>query len=246
VKVGPPITEANGVDPDEPQTLLSVPEPAVLADLLEGWKAQRKPARVELVIDVSGSMADPADGGSGPSKLDLAVEAALGAIDEFGPRDVVGLRIFSTDLGPNGGQEMVQVVAPKAVGEGQRVALKEALSELVPNSGTPLYSATQRAFEDVSAAYDPSSINAVVLLSDGFNDDANSSDDAQQLEELLSVLEGEEGAQSHPVRVFPIAYGADADLETMGKIAEASDSKVYDAKDPSTIDRVLNAVISNF
>ena len=140
---------------------------------------------------------------------------------------------------------MLQLVPPAVVDEAQRRALEEALIELVPNA-TPLYTATLQAFEDVTAAYEPASINAVVLLSDGVNDDADSSDDQDQLEELLSTLEGEEGAQSRPVRVFPIVYGADADQETLEMIAEASDSAVYYATDPSKIDRVLAAVISNF
>ena len=256
-KVSPAITEANGVDPTEPQPLFSMPEPAVLDDLLTHWKEQRKPARVELVIDISGSMSDPAGDDSGATKLELAVDAALGAIDQFGPRDVVGLRVFSTKLGqeefptilgPEDEQEMVQLVAPGVVDEGQRRALEEALIDLVPTNGTPLYRATQQAFEDVTAAYDPDSINAVVLLSDGENDDGDGddSDDQAQLDELLRTLEGEEGAQSHPVRVFPIVYGDDADEETLEMIAEASDSAVYYATDPSTIDRVLDAVISNF
>ena len=245
VPVGPPITEENGVDPDEPQ-LLSLPEPAVLEDLLVRWDDQRKPARVELVIDVSGSMREPAGTDSAATKLELAVEAALGAIEQFGPNDVVGLRVFSTKLGPDGDQEMLQLVPPGVVDEAQEAALEEELTGLLPESSTPLYTATQQAFEDVTAAYDPDSINAVVLLSDGVNDDGEPSDDQVQLEELLSTLEGEEGAQSHPVRVFPIAYGADADWDTLKAIAEASDSSVYDASDPSTIDRVLDAVISNF
>jgi Ca-activated chloride channel family protein len=48
------------------------------------------------------------------------------------------------------------------------------------------------------------------------------------------------------VRVFPIAYGADADSATLKTIADASSSAVYTAKDPSTISQVLSAVISNF
>ena len=245
VELGAPITTANGVDPEQPETLLAVPDPAVLADLLELWDDQRKPARVELVIDVSGSMSELAAGDSGPTKLDLAKEAALGVIPEFGSRDVVGLRIFSTDLQP-GSQEMLQLVPPRVVDEAQARALEEAINGLKPENNTPLYAATQQAFEDVSAAYDPASINAVVLLSDGDNKDGNPSDDAAQLDELLTTLEGEEGAQSRPVRVFPIAYGADADHKTLQMIADASDSRLYVAKDPSTIDRVLAAVISNF
>ncbi|MFL6206160.1 MAG: TIR domain-containing protein [Acidimicrobiales bacterium] len=246
VAVGSPITKENGVDPAEP-ALLSLPEPAVLADLVKHWDAQRKPARVELVIDISGSMRDTADFDSGATKLELAVDAALGAIDQFGPNDVVGLRVFSTKLGPTGDQDVVQLVAPGVVDEVQRGALKEALNGLVqPTNATPLYSATQQAFEDVTAAYDPGSINAVVLLSDGVNDDGEKTDDKAQLDELLRTLRGDEGAEAHPVRVFPIIYGSEADRGTLRLIAEASDSAFYDAEDASKIDRVLAAVISNF
>jgi Ca-activated chloride channel family protein len=48
------------------------------------------------------------------------------------------------------------------------------------------------------------------------------------------------------VRVFPIAYGGDADVATLREIAEASNAALYTASDPATINRVLAAVISNF
>ena len=87
----------------------------------------------------------------------------------------------------------------------------------------------------------------MVLLSDGVNDDGDASDDDDQLDELLATLsEGSEGQRAEPVRVFPISYGADADLNTLQEIAEASNAALYNASDPATIDRVLAAVISNF
>jgi Ca-activated chloride channel family protein len=46
--------------------------------------------------------------------------------------------------------------------------------------------------------------------------------------------------------VFPIAYGANADLETLRLIADASRAAAYDSKDPASIDNVFTAVISNF
>ena len=247
VAVGSPITPDNGVDPTEPETLLEVPEPPVMIELLERWDDQRKPARVEMLIDVSGSMGDPAGEPSGPTKLDLAIEAAVNAIDQFGGRDVVGLRIFSTGLGPPGNSNVIELVPPRLMDEGQRRALEDALTQLIPTNGTPLYTATQQVYEDAVASYDPENINAVVLLSDGVNDDQNNSDDDDQLEELLRTLEqGGEGQRSEPVRVFPISYGADADLATLEQIAEASDAAVYNATDPATIERVLASVISNF
>ncbi len=65
-----PVTAANGVDPKQPTRVLGLPEPRVLARLKETWRADRKPANVLLVLDVSGSMvrgeAAPTREGRGP------------------------------------------------------------------------------------------------------------------------------------------------------------------------------------
>jgi len=92
--------------------------------------------------------------------------------------------------------------------------------------------------------YDPEKINAVVLLTDGRNEDETPELDLAALLEQLTA--GSEGRQSQPVRVFPIAYGTDADLATLQRIADATNAAVYDASDPSSIRRVFDAVISNF
>ncbi len=247
VAVDAPVTADNGVDPDQPQTLLEVPEPPVMIELLDRWDEQRKPARVQLVVDVSGSMGDPAGDRPTPTKLDLAIEAATNALDLFADRDVVGLRVFSTEIGPDGADEVVDLVDAGPMTRGHRQDLAAAIQGLFPTNGTPLYTATQAAYDDAVAAYDPASINAVVLLSDGVNDDGDQSDDDDQLDDLLAALtSGSEGQRAEPVRIFPISYGADADLATLRQIAEASNAALYTASDPATIDRVLAAVISNF
>jgi Ca-activated chloride channel family protein len=246
VTVGDPISEGNGVNPEPPQTLLDLPDGAVLTRLLDDWAEQRKSARVLLVIDVSGSMGDLGDPETGETKLDLAKTAAAEALEQFNDEDEVGLWVFSTELGDAGDQQVLELVPPTRVGD-VREDLANRIRDLVPVNGTPLYEVTQRAYEDAVAGYDPARINAVVLLSDGFNDDGDTSDDREQFTELLATLEaGSEGQDSRPVRVFPIGYGSDADLPTLRQIADATSAAVYDSSDPETIDRVFDAVISNF
>ncbi|MBK9181043.1 MAG: substrate-binding domain-containing protein [Acidimicrobiales bacterium] len=246
VAIGAPITAANGVDPDQPQTLVEVPEPPVLERVLELWAEQRKTARVLLVVDVSGSMGDLADPDTGATKLDLAKEAAIDALDQFKPDDEVGLRIFSTDLGPDGQSSYVDLLSVGPIGP-QREQMKTMIRNLVPTNGTPLYEVTGDSYDELLASYDPARINAVVLLTDGMNDDGDPSDDDEQLDQLLADLRvGSEGQASRPVRVFPIAYGEDADLATLRRIAEATAAAVYDASDPASINKVFTAVISNF
>lgn len=244
VPVAAPIVAANGVDPDQPQAVLDVPEPEVLVRVLDKWAEQRKTARVMLVIDVSGSMAEEAAAGSTDTKLDLAKRAAIASLDEFKDDDQVGLRIFSTDL-PDGAFYLdLLPVAP--IGP-QRQALADRIDGLVPVQGTPLYDVTAASYTAMVDTFDPALINAVVLLTDGRNDDGIPEDDQEQLDGLLDGLRvGSEGVNTTPVRIFPIAYGADADLATLRRIAEATNAAAYDASNPDTIEQVFTAVVSNF
>jgi Ca-activated chloride channel family protein len=247
VPIADPITTANGVDPTQPQTLLEVPQAAVLTRLLDDWSDQRKKARVALVLDVSGSMGDPADPSNedAGTKLDLAKQAAIASIDQFSPDDEVSLTIFSTGLG-DGSQDFIELVPTGRVADiGEQLRTK--IRDLTPQNGTPLYAVTRAVYESARASFDATRINAVVLLTDGRNDDGEPDDDDRALQELVSTLRsGSEGQVNQPVRVFAIAYGADADESALKTIAEAASSLEYSAKDPKTITNVLNAVISNF
>ena len=96
-------------------------------------------------------------------------------------------------------------------------------------------------------SYDQTRINAVVLLTDGKNDDGEVSDDSRQLDDTLSELRRQsQGELGLPVRVFTIGYGADADLSVLRQIAEATNAASYNASDPKSISKVFTAVISNF
>lgn len=87
----------------------------------------------------------------------------------------------------------------------------------------------------------------MVLLTDGVNDDGDTGDDRQQLDELLTTLQsGTNGENATPVRVFTIAYGKQADFDTLERIAESTNAAAYDASNPATISKVFTAVVSNF
>ncbi len=243
VALADPIVAANGVDPQQPVAELEVPEPGVLVDILDAWAQARKEARVLLVLDISGSMGDIAGGGR--TKLDLAQEAAVSALGQFKDTDEVGLWVFSTDLG--GDDPNVRQLVPLApIGE-QLDTLEEQILAQVPTAGTPLYDASMKAYEVMLESYDPEKINAIVLLTDGQNDDELPSDDEDQFTELIDTLQaGSEGSSSRPVRLFTISYGEEADLITLRAIAQATTAASYNASNPATINQVFTAVISNF
>jgi Ca-activated chloride channel family protein len=243
VAVSKPIVPKNGLDPNQPQTTLEVPDGPVLAGVIDAWDEVRKKARVLLVIDVSGSMGDEADPDTGDTKLDLAKRAAIAALDEFQPDDQVGLRVFSTDISEDDPTDYLDLVDIGPMSE-NRQDLEEEIERLVPTQGTPLYTVTEDSYQDMLDDFDATRINAVVLLSDGRNEDPGRNED---LQELLRFLRGRnEGENTTPVRIFPIAYGSDADEATLKRIAEATNAAAYSAIDPTTIVNVFNAVVSNF
>ena len=94
----------------------------------------------------------------------------------------------------------------------------------------------------MKSQFDPARINAVVLLTDGRNED-----DFNDLNATIAKLRaGTEGQSSQPVRLFTIAYGEDADKAVLKRLSEATSAASYDASDPASISKVFTAVISNF
>jgi Ca-activated chloride channel homolog len=234
---GAEISEANGMLPDEPKTIISPPSPPVLDLILRSWTELRKRARVLMVIDVSGSMGDSVPN-AGATKLELAKRAAITALSQFGPEDELGLWIFSSDFPPNH-RPYLELIPIQPVRDvlGQ---LKSKISSLTPQQGTALYATIRAANQAMQTGYDPSRINAVVLLTDGRNEYPQDTD----LSGLLRQLQG--SGEERAVRIFPIAYGDDADLRTLTAIAQASRAAAYNASDPASIDKVFTAVVSNF
>ncbi|MFE1442690.1 substrate-binding domain-containing protein [Streptomyces sp. NPDC058739] len=240
----PLIEPANGAVVNPPIRRLPLPEPAVLGTLLDAWPKLRKRAHVSVLIDTSGSMAGHVTDPDSPSKMNLLKQAApqLFGRDGFTDDDQVGLWQFGdTD------ENTVPMGPMKENWQGgpRRQKLIDAFAKLRPDGATALYKCIGDAVDDLRADYDPSAINAVVVLTDGRNDPK----DVKGLDTLKESLRD----RRKPVRVFTIAYGdgADeqvtADKSVLEEIAEASDGHPYDAKDrPADIADILVNVISNF
>ena len=244
VPLADPIVEANGVDPAQPTATLEVPAPEVLIGILDSWAELRKDARVLLVLDISGSMGEIVTD-DGKTRLDLAQQAAVGALDQFKASDDVGLWAFSTDLG--GPDPNVRQLVPIGQIGTNKADIARAIEGQFPTNGTPLYEVTEQAYTTMLDSYDPAKINAIVLLTDGQNDDGAPDDDNQQFQDLIARLQqGSEGSSSQPVRLFTISYGDDADQLTLRAISQATHAATYSATNPATIDQVFTAVISNF
>lgn len=233
---GPPVARENGMLPDRALTVLRPPGAAVLDQAVRSWTDLRKKANLVFVLDVSGSMGEPVPGAGG-TRLDLAKRAAVRGLELLGGEDVLSLWTFSTEQ-PGESLPYRVLVAPGPV-SAVRDDYTRIIGALEPGGGTALYATARAAVAQVQQTYDPGRINAVVLLSDGRNEYPD-----DDLEGLIGTLDTED--RSRQVRVFPIAYGEDADLAVLRRIAEATTAAAYDAGDATGIDRVMVNVISNF
>jgi Ca-activated chloride channel homolog len=240
---GPLITKGNGLLPEQRITVLPPPAPAIINRVLISWAELRKPANLLLVIDVSGSMEDAVEG-TGKSKLDLAKQAAIDSLSQLTGRDQVGLWIFSTKLnGKIDYRELVQIGPMNAQVNGtqRRKLIKAKVEALSPDGRTGLYDTALASYKFIDGRRSPNSINAVLLLTDGINQDNSG---GISLQKLLTALRTDQDDQA--VRMFTIAYGSNTDRTVLKRIAQVTNGASYDSIDPISINRVFTAVISNF
>ena len=211
---------------------LAPPSPTVLSSVRATWSELRKEAHVLLVLDVSGSMGQSAGGGN--TRLELAQAAAVNGLAQLSDTDEVGLWAF-----PDEGKVYWQYLAIEPLGP-RRNEMTTRIQQLIPAGGTPLYAVTRKASEAVRKTARADTINAIVVMTDGKNENPDDTD----LDGLVRQL-GEQASEGG-IRVFTIAYGEDADLDSLKRISEASRAAAYDATDPQTIDAVFTNVLSNF
>jgi Ca-activated chloride channel homolog len=234
---GPEITKANFLDPGKPTSIYPLPVPAVINDIQASWTAIRKFARVLLVVDVGASMGDRAPDTS-KTKLDVAKEAASAALDGFAPDDKVGLWTFSSASGAD--PPYREILAPAPISQ-QKALLRHEIEALQPQGQRKaLYTTLEAAVASMRARYEFGRINAVVVLTDGGNDDPANND----LNGLKRTLRDQ--PDDSFVRVFTVGFGSKADLTTLDDIALQARGGAYSDKDKRAMDKILVRVISNF
>ena len=116
-------------------------------------EAERPPARLTFLVDVSGSM-------RGPDRLGLAQESLLWLVDHLGPEDSVSLVTYA------GASRIVLEPTPAW----QRQTIRSAIRNLRSGGGTSMGEGMSLAYDLADRSYVEGAENRVVVLSDG---DAN-------------------------------------------------------------------------
>jgi Ca-activated chloride channel family protein len=113
------------------------------------------------------------------------------------------------------------------------------MAEQVPGTGR-----TKLEFAQAAAVaqeqYQEGEPNLVVLVTDGRNEDTTGGIDRDTLLRTLT----EEQDPARPVGITTIAYGADADVESLALVSEATGGLAYVSPNPAQIGQILVAAFS--
>lgn len=227
-----------GVGPVE---LLGKPQVQVAERALQQWTTYALSAHSLAVIDSSGSMGAMV---GNKSRMQLTVEAAEAGLEMFPDNSQLGLWTFSNSRG-NGTTDWTSLVPirrldEKINGRTQRQEMIGKLRSVKPDGGTDLYDTIVAAYRTVQDSYDPRAINAVMLFTDGNNDDSSS----MSLDEAVQALR-QLRDPARPVRIVAIGIGPDAKGDDLRKLARATGGRDYLAKNPADIKAVFIDALRN-
>ncbi|MEU0811349.1 substrate-binding domain-containing protein [Streptomyces sp. NPDC005970] len=224
----------------------SGPSSAELDTALGMWTITVQSARLNTVVDASASMSAPVPGRRGESRMDVTKASLLQALSQFTPEDEIGLWEFSRRL--DGARDYRELVPTRrlglssADGSTQRDRLTAAFGALEPVAGgaTGLYDTTLAAYRKARDGYAEGKFNAVVILTDGSNQDEGSISLGALVKELDRLTDPD-----RPVPLITIAVGPDADLSACEEIAKATGGSAQQVADPAQINAViLKAIVS--
>ncbi len=218
-----PLDADHGVDIKQPQTILEVPKPDVIQAATALWRKAKKPVDLVVVMDISGSMAG--------DKI-AAARTSLGQfITLLDDRDQLQIDTFN---------DTVTTLEPMAEVGQKRDELQRHVAGIFEGGGTALYDATLRAYNELKINGDPTHIRAIVVMTDG--QDTNSTSTLDEVVQQIGIS-GEDSGNA--IKVFTIAFGSDADKDTLSKIADATGGKEYNA-DPKSIQSIYADIATFF
>lgn len=217
-----PLDIQHGVDPQQPQTVLEVPEGEVVEGVLQLWRQEvKKPVDLVVVMDISGSMKG--------EKINAARSSLIEFINLLDDRDRLEIILFS--------DELITLTPLSGLGE-KREDVVRRVSGVIEGGDTRLYDAIMMAYESLQNDGDRDHIRAIVALTDG-NDTASTLGLQALMGEVGNLSEGGDAT-----KVFTIGFGDNADRRVLEQIAESTGAKEYES-DPDTI-RAVYADIATF
>lgn len=219
VPLGPKFSADFGVDPNASYDSYRPPSAEVAEAMISSWETiTKKPSRVVMVIDSSGSMEGP--------KMPAVQNTLLTYINALGPQDQIALIDFDNAI------RSPVLIQGTDEGRQQGIAF---VSNLEVGGGTALYDATRYARDWLAQNLRDGGINAVLVLTDG--EDTHSTLSLDQLNQQLQETGFESEAR---IAVFTVGYGKEGDFNPQALEAiAAANGGYYKKGDPATIAQVM-------
>lgn len=219
-------------------TPAEIPQATDVDDLLNSWAGVNLSGRVQVLLDVSGSMAEPVPG-TGANRLQLTLLAAQRGIQLMKPSTKLGVWLFSTKL--DGDRDYQELLPVLPISEQARTGGLEKLKAVQPlaNGGTGMYDSVLAAYQSARQSYEPGRINVVILMTDGKNDDANSISRDTLLTELGRLQD-----PRRPILIVGIGIGPDVDEGELQAISGATGGQAFTTGDPTKIDQIFYQALS--
>ncbi|WAL94217.1 substrate-binding and VWA domain-containing protein [Streptomyces sp. Je 1-369] len=214
------------------------PSDKELQETLGMWTITVQSARLSTVVDASESMRQFVPGRN-QSRMEVTKASLLRALAGFTDDDEIGLWEFATRL--DGARDYRELEPTRRLGDRKggathRDELSDAFSNLqpVPGGATGLYDTTLAAYKEARSTYARGRFNALVILTDGANQDPGSISRSSLIAQLEEISDRE-----HPVPIIAIAVGPEADKDEVQQIAEATGGSGHQVDDPAQIHAVI-------
>ncbi|WP_308341043.1 substrate-binding domain-containing protein [Streptomyces sp. JJ36] len=240
------VRTAGGREPQPTTDAPVEPPSAEETDAARGlWTVTIQSERITTVVDASASMAQPVPGRPGQTRMDVTRSALIQALGQFTADDEIGLWEFALRLdGDRDHRTLVPAARlgdPAGDGGTQRDRLLTALAGLrtVPYGATGLHDTVLAAYEQARKGYAEGRFNAVVVLTDGADQDP----DGASLRAAVRGLR-ESARPGRPLPLIVIAIGPDADERSCRRLAEATGGSAHRVDDPAQIHRVVLEAIT--
>ncbi len=222
-----PLNLDNGTDPRvnlSNSIRLPSPDEEMSEAVVDLFMTTKRKATIIIVIDVSGSMQG--------HKIRTATAATVEFLDRLAPDDEVAVLTFNQDVvtlsEPGLVRDVVETLSPR-------------VSTLTAGGNTALYNAVCQAaslageLKEEDDAQGESRLYGIVLLSDG-QDTVGKPSENWMFANCLPASAEVEG-----FKIFPIAFGEEADERLLKRLALATGGRLFTAE-PNSIDNVYLSI----